>query len=131
MKKLWCLEGEKIWEKNSDGITHSLLLENEMEGMEGNQKEEREEKRKMGQSIVATSPQPMGGTWATRGQRASLAVGPTAPTRLGPRGLLATHSSRALPHVLQPYLGHPNSDFESIFGLRTMTLSHTMKTTQL
>ena len=36
MKKLWCLEGEKIWEKKSDGITQSFLLENKIEGMEGN-----------------------------------------------------------------------------------------------
>ena len=129
MKKLWCLEGEKIWEKKSDGITQSFLLENKMEGMEGNKKEERE--GKMDQSRVATSPQPMGGAWATRGQRGSMAVGPTAPTRLGPRGLLATFASRALPHVLQPYLGHPNSDFKSIFGLQTVTPSRTTMTTQL
>ena len=56
--------------------------------------------------------QPVGGVWATRGQRAPLAVGPTT---WATRGLLATFASRALPHVLQPYLRHPNSDFEFIF----------------
>ena len=85
----------------------------------------------MGQSRLATSPQLVGGAWATRGQRGSLAVGPTAPTRLGPHGLLATFASRALPHVLQPYLGHPNTDFKYVFELRTMTPSRMAKTTQL
>ncbi|KAK0572382.1 hypothetical protein LWI29_030770 [Acer saccharum] len=33
------------------------------------------------------------------------------------RGLLATFASRALPHVLHPYLGHPNSDFKSSFAV--------------
>ena len=79
------------------------------------------------QSQEATSPLAVGGAWASRGQRAPLAVGPTALAKWphGPRPL-----SRA-PSVLQPYLGHPNSDFESVFGLRNVTPSHTMKTTQL
>ena len=84
--------------------------------------EERE--GKIDQSRVATSPQPVGGAWASPGQRVPLAVGPRPPSRPAP-------TSRALPRFFSPYLGHPNSDFESIFGLRTMTPSRTTKTTQL
>ena len=52
------------------------------------------------------------------GQPVWEAVGPTAsPTGRGTRGLMATLASLAHSHVLQPYLGHPNSDFESVFGL--------------
>ena len=62
-------------------------------------------------------------------------VGHTGPERSSGRGShgshtawamwpLATLSSRTLPHVLQPYLEHPNSDFESVFRFRIVTPSH-------
>ena len=53
----------------------------------------------MGQSGEATSPQAVGGTWASRGQRAPLAVGPTAFLTARPSGLTAcTIFSRAPSH---------------------------------
>ena len=93
----------------------------------------RREEAIFGQSKRATSaqPSPVGGAWASWGQRAPLAVGPTASLTAWakwPHGHpLLSHT----PSVLQPYLGHPNSDFESVFRLQTMTLLHMMMTTQL
>ena len=76
-------------------------------------------------------PRPMWGTWATWDQRGPLAVGPTAHTRLGQAWPLGLACSPTHPHILQPYLGHPNSNFESIFGLQTVTPSRTMMTKNL
>ncbi|KAK1561175.1 hypothetical protein Q3G72_035207 [Acer saccharum] len=79
--------------------------------------EERE--RNFGQPKEATSAKPVGVAWATWDQRGPLAVGPTAPTWLGQAWPLGLACSSAHPHVLQPYLRHPNSDFKSVFGLLT------------
>ena len=49
-------------------------------------------------------------------------------TMQGPFGRFV---SRALPRFFGPYLGRPNSDFESVFGLRTVTPSRTTTTIQL
>ena len=77
-------------------------------------------------------PLAVGGAWASRDQRGSLAMGPMAsPTGRGTRGLMATLASLSHSHVLQPYLGYPNSDFESVFRLQIMTPSRTTKTMKL
>ena len=68
---------------------------------------------------------------ATHGQRGALAVWHTWSTRglpllgLWPGNLLA-HLSRS-----SAVFGHPNSEFESVFGLRTVTPSHTTMTMKL
>ena len=54
MKKLWCLEDEKIWEKNLTGILQFFFLK--MKWGEWREIKRRREKRKMGQSQVATTP---------------------------------------------------------------------------
>ena len=77
--------------------------------------------------VVPCHPLAVGGAWPTREQRLLQAVGPTA-SPCGPRPGL---SSRALPRFVGPYLGRPNSEFESVFRLRTVTLSCTTKTIQL
>ena len=84
MKKLWCLEDEKIWEKNLTGFFAIFLLEIKWREWRGFKK--RREERIFGQSKRATSaqPSPVWGASATQGQTAPLAVEPTAPTRLGP-----------------------------------------------
>ena len=58
--------------------------------------------------------------WATRG--------PHLATMQRPFGHFVP---RAHPRFFGPYLGRPNSDFESVFGLRTVTPSHTTTTIQL
>ena len=65
-----------------------------------------------GQLGEATSSQAMGGAWASRGQRAPLAVGPTASLTARPSGLTACCLSRALPRF-----------FNRILGIRTLILN--------
>ena len=88
-----------------------------------------ERERIFGQPKEATLAKPMGPVWATRDQRGPLAVGPTAHTRLGQAWPLGLACSPVNPHVLQLYLGHPNCNFKSIFGLRIVTPSR-MTTTK-
>ena len=76
-------------------------------------------------------PRPWGARGPHGGKELLWPWGPRPPSRRGPSGLMATHLSRALPHVLQPYLGHPNSDFESVFKLQTVNPSHMTTTTKL
>ena len=81
---------------------------------------------------MATSAQPRGGrvghtgaeSPSGRGAHGSIhGVGHTWPLgHLRPRALL---------RIFSPYLEHPTSDFESVFGLRTVTPSHMIKTIQL
>ena len=98
-------------EENSDGKMQFFLLENQMERDGGKIKEEREEITD--QSQEATSPLAVGGTWASRGQRAPLAMGPTAR----PSGLMAcTNFSRA-PSVLQPVSGASELRFRIHFWI--------------
>ena len=89
-----------------------------------------ERRSKTGQWCEATSPPGRGGHVGHMGAESPLgrgAHGLPHDQAKWPHGL----SSRALPRFFSPYLGHPNSDFESISGLRTVTLSRTTKTTQL
>ena len=68
MKKLWCLEGEKIWEKNSDGILQFFFLE--MKWREWREFKRKRERDFSGQSEVAISPTP----WGARGPHATREV---------------------------------------------------------
>ena len=81
----------------------------------------------------------LGGLWpvhvwpacATRGQRGALAVWHTWSTRGHP--LLGFWPSDLLAHLSRSsaVFGHPNSEFESVFGLRTVTPSRTTTTMKL
>ena len=77
----------------------------------------------------------LGGLWpvhvcpacATRGQRGAMAVWHTWSTRGHPLlGFWPSNLSRS-----STVFGHPNSEFESVFGLQTVTPSHTTKTMKL
>ena len=124
MRKLWCLEVEKIGEKILDGISNFFLLENKWREMEAFKRKERE-----GHfwpiKIGHISPVPMWGTCATWDLRAGWPVRHKAST-WGGHGASPTHLSRS-----SAVFGHPNSDFESIFGLRIVTPSCTTKTMKL
>ena len=86
MRKLWCLEGEKIGEKNSDGILNFFFLK--MKWREFGNLKGRERERIFGQSKEATSPIPVGGVWATRDQRGPLAVGPTVRIMINSKSVI-------------------------------------------
>ena len=81
--------------------------------------------------VVPRHPQAVGGAWPTREQKGLQAVGPTASTTASPCGPRLGLSSPAHSRFVGPYLERPNSEFESVFGLRTVTLSRTKKTIQL
>ena len=72
-------------ERKTDGILDFFFLKMNLREWKGFKR--RREREFLGQSEVATSPIPVGGVWATWDQRGPLAVGPTAPTRLGQCGL--------------------------------------------
>ena len=73
--------------------------------------------------------------WGARGAHGSRGLpcpwGPRPPSRAGQVATRGLPTSRALPRFVAPYLEHPTSDFEFVFGLRTVTPSRTTTTTQL
>ena len=76
-------------------------------------------------------PPHLWGTCATHGQRAGWAVWHTASTR-GSQALAFGHQiSPAHLSRSSAVFGHPNSDFESVFGLRIVTPSRTTMTMKL
>ena len=81
--------------------------------------------------VVPHHPLAVGGAWPTREQRVLQAVGPTASSTASPCGPRPRLSSHVLPRFFGPYLGRPNSDFEFVSGLQTVTLSRTTTTIQL
>ena len=129
MRKIWCFENLKMLERELTGFLKFFFLIFKME-------REREEIGGERESISANQvvphhPLAVGGAWPTREQRVLQAVGPTASSTASPCGPRPGLSSRALPRFFGPYLGYPNSDFESVSGLRTVTLSRMMTTIQL
>ena len=70
-------------------------------------------------------------TWATRGQRKSVHVWLTWLTRGQHVMAFWPFLPHAHPTSSSTVFGPPNSDFESVFGLRTMTPIHTMKTKKI
>ena len=73
--------------------------------------------------------------WGARGAHGSRGLpfpwGPRPPSRAGQVATRGSHSSRALSRFVGPYLERPNSEFESVFGLRTVTPSRTTTTMKL
>ena len=130
MRKLWCLEVEKIGEKNIDGISQFFFLKTNGGNWRG--------LKRMGiRAFLSTKFE----------DQASL---PTCGVRVphGTRGLVGPCGTRplhvdayalAFGHLASPahlsrssaIFGHLNSDFESIFGLRIMTPSNTTMTMKL
>ena len=90
-----------------------------------------ERRAKGANHVVPHHPLAMGGSWPTREQRVLQAMGLTASSTASPCGPRPGLSSRALPRFFGLYLGRPNSDFESVSRLRTVTLSRTTKIIQL
>ena len=128
MREIWCLEDEKIERKILTGILAFFFLK--IKWRERREFKGGERRDKMGQSGEATSPQAVGGAWTSRGQRAPLAVGPTVSLTAWAKWPHGHPLLSRAPSVLQPYLGHPNSDFKSVFRLQTVTLLRTTMTTQ-
>ena len=87
-----------------------------MEGMEGNKKEEREGKY-WPTTRGHISPAPWGVRGPHGGREPLWPWGPRLTHGLGHTWPLDHFRPHVLPHVLQPYLGYPNSDLESVFGL--------------
>jgi hypothetical protein len=130
MRKLWCFEIEKIGEKNSDGISISsfFLLKMKWEG-KGLFKGKREGKTKDQTTpwLVPTcgprGPHVDRGPLSTCGSRGAHVA--TMPRPFG-RFVSFAHPSRS-----STVFGHPNSDFESVFGLRIVTPIRTTTTKKL
>ena len=122
----------KIW-KTGESVLREIwnfLLRFHNGAREGRNRR-RERERISAYHMVPNQPLAVGGAWPTWEQRVLQAVGPTASSTASPCGPQPGLSSRALPRFVGPYLGRPNSEFESVFGLWTVTLSHTKMTIQL
>ena len=129
MRKIWCFENLKMLERELTGFLKFFFLVFKMEREREEIGGEREAKG--ANHVVPCHPLAVGGAWPTREQRVLQAVGPTASSTASPSGPRPGLSSRVLPRFFGPYLGRPNSDFKSVFGLQTVTLSRTTKTIQL
>ena len=116
--------------EKSDGSVSISLIEMKWKEWREIKKEEREGKF-WPTTMGHVSPALWGAHGPHGGREPLWPWGPRLTHGVGHTWPLGHLRPRALPHVLQPYLGHPNSDFESVFGLQTVTPSRTTPTTQL
>ena len=129
MRKIWCFENLKTGENFLAGKHNFFFLIFQME----REREEIGGERRPSQPMVwgHITPWPWGAHGPHGGRGSSRPWGPRPhqrPAQVASRPGLSSH---ALPRFFNPYLGHPNSDFESVFGLETMTPSCTTMNTQL
>ena len=119
---------EKLGENHRRDFT-LFLLEKEWREMERFKRNWR--RGKIVQNLGGLQPAHVWSACATRGQRGALAVWHTWSTRGHP--LLGFWPSNLLAHLSRSsaVFGHPNSEFESVFGLWTVTPSCTTMTMKL
>ena len=129
MRKLWCLEVEKIGEKILDGISNFSSWKTN--GGNWRDLKGRREGHFCPTKIGQTSQAHVWGACATRDQRAGWVVWHTASTRGGKAMAFGHLASPAHLSCSSAVFGHPNSDFESFFGLQIVTPSRTTKTMKL